>query len=184
MSQQNHDWTKAEIAAGSSAAQLRRLPRTGRLSLRARAQDIVAIEAAFGLSLPRRIGSRSAAGGLDILMLGPDEWQIKGPVAETSAIEAAAAAIYPDHPHSLVDISAREESFHLSGPKADILLTLGLARDIKGIPVGEGRRCFMDGLTVILRRDGAQDFTLDIWTSFAAHLWHLLETGCHELAAE
>ena len=70
------------------------------------------------------------------------------------------------------------------GPKAAELLTLGCPRDIATIPPGEGRRTLFDGATVVLWRDAADRFRIDVWNSFASHIGHLLETGCKELAAE
>ena len=88
------------------------------------------------------------------------------------------------HPHSLVDISAREVTLTIEGPKAAELLTLGCPRDIATIAPGEGRRTLFDGATVVLWRDAADRFRMDIWNSFAPHVAQLLQTGCKELAAE
>lgn len=143
----------------------------GRLVLRTRDP------AAHGLDLPTRIGQRSG-GDVQILMLGPDEWAIQA--ADISAILAAR----PAHPHSLVDVSGREVTLLIDGPRAAELLTLGCARDIDAIPVGEGRRTICDGVTVVLWRDAAHRFRLDVWHSFVPHLLHLFIVGCKELAAE
>ena len=88
------------------------------------------------------------------------------------------------HPHSLVDVSGREVTLVIDGPRAAELLTIGCARDIEAIPVGQGRRTAFDNVTVILWRDAATVFRLDVWTSFAPHVAGLLDAGCRELAAE
>lgn len=156
----------------------------GRLSLRAGGADLAAVGVALGVTLPERIGQRAAAGSVEVLALGPDEWVILVPESQVAGLIAACHAIQADHPHSLVDISGREVTVLIEGPRAAELLTLGCPRDIDGIGVGEGRRTLFDGATVVLWRDADDRFRMDIWNSFAGHLGHLLDTGARELAAE
>src|SRR5690606_13933578 len=104
--------------------------------------------------------------------------------ADAPGLVESCARMYAEAPHSLTDISDREISVRIEGPKAAELLTLGCPRDIDRVGESEGRRTLMDGATVVLWRDGAQVFRLDIWRSFAPHVIALLETGCAELAAE
>lgn len=165
------------VLATSTAATVSLAAPTGRLSLRARG-DLSALDAALGLTLPTRIGQRNAGA----ICLGPDEWMLHAD--DIVPIVAACAAIYEGHPHSLTDVSGREITLLIEGPRAAELLTLGCARDIDSIPVGEGRRTVCDGATVILWRDAPDRFRMDVWHSFAPHLLHLFETGCRELAAE
>ncbi len=169
--------------AESKAARVSILAAQGRLSLRARG-DLVPLNTALGLTLPDRTGARTAAGEIEAVRLGPDEWTILAPVGAIDGVIAACAGVYAGHPHSLVDISGREVTLAIKGPLAAELLTLGCARDIDTIPVGEARRTIFDGVTVVLWRDAPDGFRMDIWNSFAPHLGHLLETGCKELAAE
>ncbi len=169
--------------AESKAARVSILAPQARFSLRARG-DLAPLNAALGLSLPDRIGARAASGEIGVLRLGPDEWTIVAPMAEINRLIAACAGVYVSHPHSLVDISGREVTLLIEGPRAAELLTLGCARDIETIAVGEGRRTIFDGVTVVLWRDAENRFRMDIWNSFVSHLGHLLETGCKELAAD
>lgn len=175
--------TAPGLLAGSAAAQVEILPLRGRLSLRAR-KGLPALGKALGLTLPRKIGGRKAAKGREVLCLGPDEWVILLPYDELGAAKKAAAALYDTAPHALVDISARELSVAISGPRASELLSLGCPRDMRSLPEGEGRRTVFDGASVVLWRDGVQAYRMDIWTSFAPHLAHLFVTGCRELAAD
>ena len=168
--------------AESAALRLDRAAPTGRLSLRARG-DLSALNAALGIALPTRIGA-TARGAIEAACLGPDEWLILAPLAEVARLQAACAAVYPDHPHSLVDISGREVGFTLRGPRAAEALTLGCPRDIDSVAPGTARRTLFDGATVTLWRDGPDRFRMDVWNSFAPHVLHLLKTGCRELAAE
>lgn len=169
--------------AESKAARVSISAAQARFSLRARG-DVAPLNAALGLSLPERIGARAASGGIEVLCLGPDEWTVVAPIDEIDRLIAACAGVYAGHPHSLVDISGREVTLLIEGPQAAELLTLGCARDIDTIAVGEGRRTMFDGVTVVLWRDAEHRFRMDVWNSFASHLGHLLETGCGELAAE
>jgi sarcosine oxidase subunit gamma len=171
------------VLAESKAARVSIVAAQGRLSLRARG-DLAPLNAALGLTLPDRIGTRASAGETEAVCLGPDEWTILTPVGEIDRLIAACAGVYAGHPHSLADISGRELTLSIEGPQAAELLTLGCARDIDTIPVGQARRTIFDGVTVVLWRDAPDRFRMDIWNSFAPHLGHLLETGCKELAAE
>lgn len=167
----------------TSAAKVEKRVGTGHLSLRARG-DLAPFGEAFGVALPAKIGRRITSRIAEIICLGPDEWAISAPHAQLAEIETAFAVIYDEHPHSLVNVSGREVTFQIGGSFADELLTLGLPRDLSGIPVGQGRRTVFDGVTVVLWRDDDQAFRMDVWNSFAPHVLSLLETGCRELAAE
>ena len=57
-------------------------------------------------------------------------------------------------------------------------------RNIDTIPPGAGRRTAFDGVTVVLWRDGETSFRMDVWNTFAPHVYDLLAIGCRELAAE
>lgn len=167
----------------TGAARVSVLGGQGRLSLRARG-DLAALNKALGLTLPDRIGRRAAAGDVEAIRLGPDEWTVLAPAQKAEKLIAACAAVYESRPHSLVDISGREVTLLIEGPRAADLLTLGCPRDIAAIEVGEGRRTVFDGASVILWRDAGDRFRMDVWNSFAGHVAELLKTGCRELAAE
>ncbi len=172
--------------AESAAAKLSLAVPCARLSLRARGAAVAPLSAALGLTLPERIGTRAstAAGDTEALRLGPDEWVLHATPAALPGLLAACAALSPEHPHSAVDISGRELTLVLEGPRAAELLTLGMPRDPDSIAPGEGRRTLFDGVSVVLWREADTRFRMDIWHSFAPHLASLLATGCAELAAE
>lgn len=173
--------TAAASLVETAAAWVRLPAPAGRLSLRARG-DLALLEAALGLALPGRIGERAGAGTLEAVRLGPDEWTLLCAPGDVAGLQAACAAV--SLPHSLVDISGREISYAIGGPRAVDLMCIGSPRDIDAIAVGSACRTVFDGLSVVLWRDGDTDFRLDVWNSFADHLLHLLEIGCRELAAE
>ena len=171
------------IVAETAAARISIAPMRGRLSVRTRG-NVAALATALGLNLPDRIGERTSAGAIEAIRLGPDEWTVLAPLDNITDLAASCARLAADHPHSLVDISGREVTLLIEGPKAAELLTLGCPRDIETILPGQGRRTLFDGATVVLWRDDKDHFRVDVWNSFASHVAQLLETGSRELAAE
>ncbi len=161
-------------AAGVSLTEL--VPGT-RLSLRVRSDGCGAVGAAFGLVLPGRVGGIAAGTVWRALCLGPDEWQI----------DAAAGAVLPAMPaglaHALVDISDREVTWRLDGPRVTELLAIGIARDVRRIAPGAGCRTAFDSAQAVLVRDGETTFTLSVWRSFAPHVAALLDIGLREFAS-
>ena len=171
------------VLVASVAAQVSLKAPVARLSLRAKG-DVTPLTGAFGVSLPSKIGTCAETDRLSAVRLGPDEWVLKAEVDDLRAILSAGERLYDTLPHSLVDVSGREVTLELSGPKVLDLLTLGMARDPEMIPVGDARRLNFDGVTVLLWRKAEDRFEMDIWHSFAPHLLSLLKTGVAELAAE
>jgi len=173
------------VLAESAAASVSLAAPCARLSLRAQG-DLGPLDRALGFDLPRRIGRRGGADGIEALCLGPDEWMVQGSEDRAAAIRAACAELSGSLPHSLVDVSAREVTSRREAPVArqSWPTMAGCPRDIDAIPAGEGRRTVFDGTTIVLWRDDESRFRMDCWHSFAPHLSHLLAIGCRELAAE
>lgn len=177
-----HAFTPGPLVSGG-AVSVNLMAPIGRFSVRVRESGRDALGAAIGLELPTRIGARTKNGNREVICLGPDEWLLQTGAGETADITAACAAIYAATPHSLTDISAREITAKIEGPAATDLLTIGCPRDIDQIAVGDGCRTVIDGISVILWRDGEASFRVDVWRSFAPHLLGLLQTGSAELSA-
>lgn len=180
---QSFSFPLPEVIAQSSAATVRLGDPIGRLSLRARG-DLGKINAALGVALPASIGERTRLDDMEIVCLGPDEWVLVLPLEQVAAVSAKLADVYPDHPHSLVDFSARELSFEISGPKAVDLMTIGCPRDMDTFPVDTARRTVFDGVSVVLWRDAEDRFRMNAWNSFAPFVAQTLNTGARELAVE
>ncbi|MFZ5963212.1 sarcosine oxidase subunit gamma [Thalassococcus sp. BH17M4-6] len=170
--------------ASSDAVTLELMQPVARFSLRARGGAVAALGTALDLTLPEKIGTRANKGKTEVLCLGPDEWHVLAAESDAAGIVKACADVYADAPHSLTEVSDREVTVRITGPKAAEVLTLGCPRDIDGISVGSGRRTIFDGATVLLWRDGDTEFRMDIWRSFVPHVVSLLETGTVELAGE
>lgn len=174
MTTQRHDFNAQPFL-------LEELPPVGRFSLRVRPGQRAALAAALGLELPTAVGQRGTVGQTEVLCLGPDEWAILTAEAERDALVAAGAAAYAQIPHSLVEVSDREITLRLSGAQALTALTAVCPRDIDAIPVGRGARTLFDSATVLLWRDGPQDFRMDVWRSFLPHVRAILEKITAEL---
>ena len=160
----------------SPAVAVTDLPPAARFSLRLRDETRAAAGAALGLGLPTVIGRIAAGGGRRALMLGPDEWLLEGPAGDAPALPAGL-------PHALVDVSDREIVYRIEGPGALDLLATGIARDLRRVAVGTGRRTAFDGVQIVLTREGETAFTLAVWRSFAPHVAALLAEARRELAA-
>lgn len=182
MSTHNSSFTPNAVFE-TTAARIQASRVGGRFSLRARG-DLSSLNSALGLTLPTKIGQRAQSDKVEALCLGPDEWVLIAVEGAVGEVISACASAYGNLPHSLVDITGREFQVSIEGARAAELLTIGMPRDVASIAVGEGRRTVFDGASVILWRDGENKFRMDIWNSFAGHLFELLETGCLELAAE
>lgn len=154
-----------------------------RFSLRCGEGEQAAIGGALGLELPRQPGGRATVADREIACLGPDEWLLLTSPEQAGELAAALAAVYPDAPHSLTEISDRELTFHIQGPEAQTLLSLGCPRDLEAFAEGRAVRTVFDGVSVVLWRDGQESFRLDVWRSFVPHVLGLLNTGQRELAA-
>ncbi len=170
--------------AANGPVQIDRLPLAARFSLRLALADRVAASAALGLDLPDRIGQIAASASRRALCLGPDEWQLDATADEAGPIRSALAAIYPAHPHSLVEITDREVTFRLSGPKAAELVCVASPRDPALMPPGIGARTIFDMAQAVLTREAEDTFTLTIWNSFAPHVSALLDIANRELAVD
>ena len=164
----------------SVAAQVGLAAPVSRFALRARG-DVSHLAEALAMPLPSKVGHVATSPLGKAVRLGPDEWVLK---TTQDDLEASSARVYATTPHSLVDVSGREVTFEISGPRALDLLTIGMARDPEAIPVGDARRVNFDGVTVLLWRLEERRFEMDIWHSFAPHILELLKTGTAELAAE
>tara|TARA_R110001583_G_scaffold195404_1_gene372821 strand:- start:54620 stop:55171 length:552 start_codon:yes stop_codon:yes gene_type:complete len=177
------EFTPGPLFSGAAVSVSLMAP-VARFSLRLRAGDVPALSQAIGLELPTRIGTRARKEPVDIMCLGPDEWQVQTDASDSARLINACAGIYAQTPHSLTDISEREVTVVIHGPDAIDLLGIGCPRDIDQIAIGDGCRTVFDGVSTILWRDGETSFRLDIWRSFAPYVIDLIQTGCIELATE
>lgn len=156
------------------------IPAAGRFSLRCKEQNVAALSQALGLALPAKISEQSEAGGRSLLKLGPDEWVLTCSTQDKPTIKDTLAAVYPNAPHSLTDISSREVSIRISGDQAEELLSTSCPRNLSQLTPGRGIRTIFDSVQVILTREAENQFRLDIWRSFFPHVHGLLKAASLE----
>lgn len=157
------------------------LPLEARFNLRCSADEKSAVEAGLGISLPDRVGTVGQKGNRRALCLGPDEWQIDTVGSDVGALLGAMDGVKAAY--SLVDVTEREMTWHLSGARSAELLSAGIARDLSKILPQSGSRTVFDGVQAILIRESEEDWTLSVWRSFAPHARHLIDTVNEELAS-
>lgn len=155
-----------------------------RFSLRIDPAAIDAASKAFGLKLPKKIGDLSISGEKRAVCLGPDEWYLTAPLAEQDAVEAGFAGLYTKALHSLVEIGHREVGIEVEGAAALLALRSAIAFDIEAMPVGSGCRTIFDKAQIVLLREAEQRFRIEVWRTFADHVWGLLEAVGREISLD
>jgi len=158
---------------------------TARLVFRGREAAIGPAGEAFGVALPRRRGAFGEARGRTAIWLGPDEWLLLAPDTAPEAVAAAIEAATAGVPHSLVDVSHRQLCIAVSGPQAATVLAAGCPLDLslEAFPVGTATRTVLAKAEVVLARTAADVFHIEVWRSFAAYVWHVLDEARREFRA-
>lgn len=164
----------------ASRLSIRAAEDSARFSLRIDPAAAQLAGAAFGTPLPTRIGGLVEAGGRMALQLGPDEWMLTAPVGESDGI-AEAFAVFQE-PYSLVDIGHREVGILVEGEAAALALRSGIAFDVEAMPVGTGCRTIFDKAQIVLIREDKNRFRIEVWRSFADHVWGILHAVSREIA--
>jgi sarcosine oxidase subunit gamma len=114
--------------------------------------------------LPPILTAAPFAGG-HALGLGPDEWLL---ILPEGAPPPAIAGV-----HALTDIGHRNVALTVTGAQAAALLQSGIALDLSlvAFPIGKATRTLSDGVEIVLWRTGETAFHVEVWRSFAEHLW-------------
>lgn len=156
--------------------ELRRLPPALRFSLQGGAGARAAAGEVFGVQLPESACRANARDGRAALWLGPDEHLLLGPVAERDMLAAGLEAAMTGIAHSLVDISQRQVAWRLSGKRAGELLNTGcpLDLDIAAFPPGMCTRTILGKAQIVLWRQAAEEYHLEIWRSYSDYVRELL----------
>lgn len=136
-------------------------PRFARFSLRARKS--ADLERSLGRPVPAKIGESDQG----LLCLGPDEWLLVAPVG-TSLSQGAGVAV--------TDVSDRNVAILLEGARATEVLSAGCPLDLAHFAVGRATRTIFETVEIIVVRDAADRFHIEVWRSFAPWLWTAFET--------
>jgi sarcosine oxidase subunit gamma len=158
------------------------LPPARRFVLRGDDAARAAAERAFAVPLPALACRAGSNGARAALWLGPDEWLLIAPAADTSAEDALGQAL-EGLSHSLVDVSHRQIGLNVSGPQAARLLNAGCPLDLdeSAFPVGMCTRTMLSKAEVVLWRTAPGEFRLEVWRSFAAYVTEYLAGAARDI---
>lgn len=132
-------------------------------------------QAVLGAALPLLPLASAQAGPRAALRLGPDEWLLLVEDGGSLTLPAVNAS------YSLVDVGHRHAAVELDGQAAAELLAAGCPLDLdsSAFPPGSCTRTLFGAVEIVLWRPSAEPrFHIEVWRSFAAHLWaHLAEAA-------
>ncbi|MGU3398970.1 sarcosine oxidase subunit gamma [Brucellaceae bacterium D45D] len=163
---------RLEIHAADDAA---------RFILRIVPEKLALAEKALGAKIPTRIGELTRTGDIAVACLGPDEWYIWADEAKAEAITTAFTKLYETESHSLTDVSHRETGIDITGPKAEWLLNAASPLDLSKMQAPGANRTIFDHAQIILMKWDAEHYRIEVWNSFADHVWTLLEAASNEV---
>jgi len=130
-----------------------------------------AVEALLGAPLPTTASTSTAADGVDVVWLGPDEWLVvsRAPLGVAALREAVAAS-----GGTVVDVSAQRTTLRLRGEHVPDLLAGGCPVDLHPSVFGPGTAVQTSvaqiGVLLLARAPGGTDVTLLVRSSFAGAL--------------
>jgi sarcosine oxidase subunit gamma len=137
---------------------------------------------AFGCPLPPLIGRFEQQAARSALCVGPDEWFLFAPLNETETIEERFGAAQT--PLSLVDVGNREVGIDISGTAATLALNSACALELSTIAPDSGTRTIFDKSPIVLIKYSADHYRIEVWQSFATHVWELLAAASREIALD
>jgi sarcosine oxidase subunit gamma len=155
---------------------VRLLPPSARFILRADSRAVGTACAAIGIDFAQAPCRASRGGSHTALWLGPDEYLLLAPEAETEALASALETALQAEPHALVDVSHRQTALELSGLRAADILNSGcpLDLDISAFAVDMCTRTVFAKAEIVLWRTAADVFRLEVWRSFTDYVAHFL----------
>jgi len=182
MLHQHHPLVGREIAVNTAVPLvIRPAADTARFSLRIDPAGLAKASEVFGLQLPAKIGDLSRSAEKRAVCLGPDEWYLTAPLTEQAAVEGAFAELYAKVIHSLVDVGHREVGIEIEGSDSVLALQSAVPFDVGSMPVGSGCRTIFDRAQIILLRETQHRFHIEVWRSFADHVWGILQAAGREI---
>ncbi|MCX2695631.1 MULTISPECIES: sarcosine oxidase subunit gamma [Ochrobactrum] len=163
---------RLEIFAAEDAA---------RFILRIAPEKLGLAEKALGAKIPAKIGDLIRTDDIAVACLGPDEWFIWADESRGAAITQAFAKLYENEPHSLTEVSHRETGIDISGSKAEWLLNAASPLNLAEMGHPGAARTIFDHAQIILLKWDADHYRIEVWNSFADHVWTLLELASNEV---
>jgi sarcosine oxidase, subunit gamma len=127
---------------------------------------------ALGAPLPTTPNTTSAAGDVEVLWMGPDEWLVVAPVSADGLLEALEQAVGAEHA-TVVDVSAQRTAIDVSGADARDLLLKGCALDLHPRIFGVGscaQTLLARAQVVLVARSDEPAYRVFVRASFAEYL--------------
>jgi sarcosine oxidase subunit gamma len=174
----------AKVAGmASDAVTIEPLASRARFSLRLDPSLLPVRGEVAGFSLDMPINRRVAAMESVAMRLGPDEWLLCGPEAETEQIARDLAAALAGRHFSLVDVGHGHVALAVAGVRAPHVLNSGCPLDLSApaFPAGHATRTLLGKCEVILAKtDETPTFELQCGRSFAAYVHDFLLEAARE----
>ena len=159
------------------------LPPSARFVLRLDPAIAGSLGSAGGFDLRGAINTCRVTGALTAARLGPDEWLLLGPDADSIPLLRAVSADLAAHHHSLVDAGHRNVAVAVSGAQARTVLSAGCPLDLDdgAFPPGTATRTLLGKAEVVLLRPGAERlYRVECWRSFATYVHGFLTEVAQE----
>jgi sarcosine oxidase, subunit gamma len=168
--------TALSDTAGAAAA-VRPLRPQARFSLRLPEAAAAEIGTVAGFRLDQPINRAHPAGERLAVRLGPNEWFLSGPEADSDGLAAEIEAGLKDRFFALVDIGHRNAGIEVSGRDAAAILNAGCPIDLadQAFPVGAGTRTLLAKAEILLVRIAPDRYRVECWRSFATYVHGFLQ---------
>lgn len=152
-----------------------------RFVLRIAHDKLAQAEKALGSAIPPKIGELIKTGETVVACIGPDEWYIWTAQSNAVPLVAIFATLYESDTHSLVEVSHRETGIEITGPQSEWFLNAASPLDLSQMHAPGAARTVFDHAQIILVKWDTNHYRIEVWNSFADHVWTLLETVSHEI---
>jgi sarcosine oxidase subunit gamma len=139
----------------------------------------------LGVELSRiALRANETSDGRAALWLGPDEWELIGPLGDYEAIKSTVERVVVE-PHSLVDVSHRNAGVLVRGARIEAVLNAAVALDldISAFPVGMCTRTLLGKCEVVLWRKAVDTFHIECFRSFVPYVHAYLYEAAREYIA-
>lgn len=161
--------------------EVRPVEQQARFILRVSPDRLAPFDKALGARLSPGIGDLTVADDLLVACLGPDEWYICTAAAKADALVKKFNKLGEKEPHSLVDVSHRETCIDVRGARATWLLNAASPLDLEVMAAPGAARTIFERVQIILFKLAPDHYRIEVWNSFADHVWGLLAAASHEL---
>ena len=153
-----------------------RAPVLSRLLLRGDATAMKRAGSVFGVAPPGTACRVNSTPPRHALWLGPDECLLLLPEPERDAALADLTTALAATPHSLVDISHRQDRLIVEGCASENLLNAGCPLDLDQaiFPVGACTRTVLGKAEIVLWRTGSSAFHLEVARSYVPYVREFL----------